>query len=45
MVDRKTEISDHFMHAGAGTSVALAYFAILYPLTLYASRLEARVDQ
>jgi hypothetical protein len=29
MVDRKTEISDHFMHAGAGTSVVLAYAGLI----------------
>jgi hypothetical protein len=29
MVDRKTEISDHFMHAGAGTSVALAWVGLI----------------
>jgi hypothetical protein len=29
MVDRKTEISDHFMHAGAGTSVALAWAGLI----------------
>ena len=27
------------------TVVAISYFVILYPLTLYAARLEARVDQ
>ena len=27
------------------TSVAVMYFIILYPLTLWASRMEARVDQ
>jgi hypothetical protein len=29
MVDRKTEISDHFMHAGAGTSMVLAYVGLI----------------
>jgi hypothetical protein len=29
MVDRKTEISDHFMAAGAGTSVVLAYAGLI----------------
>lgn len=29
MVDRKTEISDYFMHAGAGTSVTLAYAGLI----------------
>ncbi|MBV9364040.1 MAG: hypothetical protein JOY89_07360 [Solirubrobacterales bacterium] len=28
-MDRKTEISDHFMHAGAGTSVALAWVGLI----------------
>ena len=27
------------------TSVGVMYFAILYPLTLWAARMEARVDQ
>lgn len=38
-------VSDTFRPLEVYTSVALAYFVILYPLTLYASRLEARVDQ
>ena len=38
-------VSDTFRPLEVYTSVALAYFAILYPLTLYATRLEARVDQ
>lgn len=29
MVDRKTEISDHFMHTGAGTSMVLAYAGLI----------------
>jgi hypothetical protein len=29
MVDRKTEIADHFMHAGAGTSTALAWVGLI----------------
>jgi hypothetical protein len=29
MVDRKTEISDHFIHAGAGTSMVLAYAGLI----------------
>ncbi|MBV9940502.1 MAG: hypothetical protein JO262_00110 [Solirubrobacterales bacterium] len=28
-MDRKTEISDHFMHTGAGTSVALAWVGLI----------------
>ena len=28
-MDRKTEISDHVMHAGAGTSVALAWVGLI----------------
>ena len=38
-------VSDTFRPLEVYTSVALAYFAILYPLTLWAARLEARVDQ
>ena len=38
-------VSDTFRPLEVYTSVALIYFAILYPLTLYATRLEARVDQ
>ena len=29
MVDRRTQISDHFMHAGAGTSMVLAYAGLI----------------
>jgi hypothetical protein len=28
-MDRKTEISDHFIHAGAGTSMVLAYAGLI----------------
>jgi hypothetical protein len=28
-MDRRTEISDHFMHTGAGTSVALAWVGLI----------------
>ncbi|HET6865292.1 MAG TPA: hypothetical protein VFH80_05185 [Solirubrobacteraceae bacterium] len=28
-MDRRTEISDHFMHAGAGTSMALAWVGLI----------------
>jgi hypothetical protein len=28
-LDRKTEISDHFMHAGAGTSMVLAWAGLI----------------
>jgi len=38
-------VSDTFRPLEVYTSVAIAYFVILYPLTLYAARLEARVDQ
>lgn len=38
-------VSDTFRPLEVYTSVALAYFAILYPLTLWAARLEGRVDQ
>ena len=38
-------VSDTFRPLEVYTSVAIAYFAILYPLTLWAARLEARVDQ
>ena len=31
MVDRKTEISDHFMHAGAGTGMVLVNLGALIP--------------
>ena len=34
-------IDDNCLSRGA----AIAYFIILYPLTLWAARLEARVDQ
>ena len=38
-------VSDTFRPLEVYTSVALAYLVILYPLTLWAARLEARVDQ
>jgi polar amino acid transport system permease protein len=38
-------VSDTFRPLEVYTVVAAAYFVILYPLTLYAARLEARVDQ
>jgi polar amino acid transport system permease protein len=38
-------VSDTFRPLEVYTAVAVAYFVILYPLTLYAARLEARVDQ
>ncbi len=38
-------VSDTFRPLEVYTSVAIAYFVILYPLTLWAARLEARVDQ
>jgi hypothetical protein len=28
-MDRRTEISDHFMHAGSGTSMALAWVGLI----------------
>jgi membrane protein implicated in regulation of membrane protease activity len=28
-MDRKTEISDHFIHAGAGTSLTLAWLGLI----------------
>ena len=28
-MDRRTEISDHFMHTGAGTSMALAWLGLI----------------
>ena len=28
-MDRRTEISDHFMHVGAGTSMALAWLGLI----------------
>jgi membrane protein implicated in regulation of membrane protease activity len=31
MVDRKTEISDHFIHAGAGTGLVLVNLGALIP--------------
>ena len=38
-------VSDTFRPLEVYTVVAVSYFVILYPLTLYAARLEARVDQ
>ena len=38
-------VSDTFRPLEVYTVVAIAYFVILYPLTLWAARLEARVDQ
>ena len=38
-------VSDTFRPLEVYTSVGVMYFAILYPLTLWASRMEARVDQ
>jgi polar amino acid transport system permease protein len=38
-------VSDTFRPLEVYTVVAIAYFIILYPLTLWATRLEARVDQ
>ena len=38
-------VSDTFRPLEVYTSVAAMYFAILYPLTLWASRMEAKVDQ
>ena len=38
-------VSDTFRPLEVYTSVAIAYFVLLYPLTLWAARLEARVDQ
>ncbi len=38
-------VSDTFRPLEVYTVVAIAYFIILYPLTLWAARLEARVDQ
>ncbi len=38
-------VSDTFRPLEVYTVVAISYFIILYPLTLYAARLEARVDQ
>jgi polar amino acid transport system permease protein len=37
-------VADTFRPLEVYTSVALVYFAILYPLTLYAARLETRVE-
>ena len=37
-------VSDTFRPLEVYTSVAAMYFAILYPLTLWGSRLEARVE-
>ncbi|MBV8220368.1 MAG: hypothetical protein JO325_18025 [Solirubrobacterales bacterium] len=31
MVDRRTEISDHFIHAGAGTGLVLVNLGVLIP--------------
>jgi hypothetical protein len=28
-MDRKTQISDHFIHAGAGTSLVVAYLSLI----------------
>jgi polar amino acid transport system permease protein len=38
-------VADTFRPLEVYTSVAVMYFAILYPLTLWATRMEARVDQ
>jgi polar amino acid transport system permease protein len=38
-------VSDTFRPLEVYTAVAIAYFVMLYPLTLWAARLEARVDQ
>ena len=38
-------VSDTFRPLEVYSSVAVMYFIILYPLTLWASRMEARVDQ
>ena len=38
-------VSDTFRPLEVYTSVAAMYFAILYPLTLWASRMEAKVEQ
>src|SRR4249920_3901769 len=38
-------VSDTFRPLEVYTVVAVSYFVILYPLTLWAARLEARVDQ
>ncbi len=38
-------VSDTFRPLEVYTSVAAMYFAILYPLTLWAKRMEAKVDQ
>ena len=38
-------VADTFRPLEVYTSVGVMYFAILYPLTLWASRMEARVDQ
>jgi polar amino acid transport system permease protein len=38
-------VSDTFRPLEVYTVVAISYFIILYPLTLWAARLEARVDQ
>jgi membrane protein implicated in regulation of membrane protease activity len=31
MVDPKTQLSDHFVHAGAGTALTVAYLGALIP--------------
>jgi len=38
-------VSDTFRPLEVYTSVAIAYFVILYPLTIWAARLESRVDR
>jgi polar amino acid transport system permease protein len=38
-------VADTFRPLEVYTSVGIMYFAILYPLTLWATRMEARVDQ
>ena len=38
-------VADTFRPLEVYTSVGVMYFAILYPLTLWATRMEARVDQ
>jgi polar amino acid transport system permease protein len=38
-------VADTFRPLEVYTSVGVMYFAILYPLTLWAARMEARVDQ
>src|SRR5579864_8859296 len=41
MVDRNTEISDHFIHAGAGTALAVANLGALIPGLIPALALTA----